>query len=148
MLPTRVLIVDDEPDLRLLLQRKLTLHKYECFTAANAAQAWTIAARDLPDILLLDLMLSGEHGFLLLRRLKSDPLLRRIRVVIVSATGSEQTRAEAARLGASAFFQKPFDFEQLLQTLQRLLNAPDASAAPPATVPTAPSTEDGGMILP
>ena len=145
MLPTRVLIVDDEPDLRLLLQRKLTLHKYECFTAANTAQAWTIAARELPDIVLLDLMLSGEHGFLLLRRLKSDPLLRRIRVVIVSATASEQTRAEAQRLGASAFFQKPFDFEQLLQALQQLSGTADSPAVPH---PAAPSAEQDGIILP
>ena len=142
MLP-RILIVDDEPDLRLLLQRKLTLHKYECFTAANTAQAWTIAARELPDIMLLDLMLSGEHGFLLLRRLKSDPLLRRIRVIIVSATASEQTRAEAARLGASAFFQKPFDFEQLLQTLQRPPDAAGTLAAPQAA-----ASEADGMVLP
>ena len=125
----RVLVVDDEADLLFLFQKKLKLRQYECFVATNSADGWTIAQQEQPDLVILDLLLSGQHGFVLLRRLKNDPVLRKTKVIIMTAMTSAATRTEALRLGAEAYFEKPLDMGKLVETIERLLGGPQTSAS-------------------
>ncbi len=142
----RVLVVEDEPELALLLRKKLTADGFLCATASDGAQAWAAAKRETPDAVILDLMLSGEHGLMLLRRFKSDPVLRQAKVIVTTAWTNEQTRLEAQRLGASAFVEKPFSLEALVGILRQLLGVAPGAAASQDPPPNAAAT--GGIILP
>ena len=143
----RILIVDDEADWVWLIRQRLALHRFDCLTAASGPEAWTVARRERPDAIILDLMLPGEHGLLVLRRLKSDRDLRQMKVIIMTALTSAQSRADALRSGADAYFEKPFSLNELVQTLDRLMGR-DTGSSPPApstsTAPDAPSPSDGG----
>ena len=126
----RVLIVDDEADWVWLIRQRLALHHFDCLTATSGTEVWTIAKRERPDAIILDLMLPGEHGLLVLRRLKSDRELRQMTIIIMTALTSPQTRADALRSGADAYFEKPFSLQELVETLERLLGR-DTDSSPP-----------------
>ncbi len=149
--PNRVLIVDDEADWVWLIRQRLALHQFECLTAGTGPEAWNVAKQEHPDVVILDLMLPGEHGLLVLRRMKSDLTLRGMKVVITTAMTNPQTRADALRLGADAYFEKPFRLADLVHTLERLLGRTPAPPPPPSTPSGssgASSDADGRMILP
>ena len=144
----RVLIVDDDPVISAMIQQTLTNRGYECFLAANGVQGWQTAKSKRPDAVVSDLMIPSAHGFLLLRQIKSDPDLRGTPVIIMTATGDQQTRAEAVRLGAGAYFEKPFNLDELAKTLAQLLKGEPAPAQTrPPTPPTAVAGDEG-MVLP
>jgi len=80
-----------------------------------------VAATNPPDLVLLDLMLPGQHdGFDVCRRLRSDPSTRNVPVVIISALDDEQSRARAVEAGATAYYTKPFSPIALLKEIDRL----------------------------
>ena len=144
----RILVVDDDPVISAMIQHALTNRGYECLLASNGVQGWQTAKSQRPDAVVSDLMMPATHGFILLRQIKSDPTLRSTPVIIMTATGSEQTHAEATRLGASAYFTKPFHLDELARTLEQLLKGAAAPASKPASAtPTAPAG-DAGMVLP
>ena len=85
----RILVVDDiEANVRLL-EAKLTAEYYDVLTASDGPTALAIAAKEKPDIVLLDVMMPGMDGFETCRRLKADPVTRHIPVVLVTATGRD-----------------------------------------------------------
>lgn len=142
----RVLIIDDDAITLAMVQQTLASERYECLTTMNGAQGWAMTKQEAPDVVITDLLLPAAHGFQVLRYIKSDPQLRQTKVILMTASGSAQVRAEAKRLGADAYFDKPIDFVELLKTLQQLLQAP-AGSAPPAP-PTSVASDEGGMVLP
>lgn len=142
----RVLVVDDDRVICAMIQQALAIRGYECVIVSNGVQGWQTVRSQRPDAVVTDLMMPGAHGFILLRQIKSDPALRQTPVILMTATGGDRTRAEALRLGASAYFNKPFELDELAQTLERLLKGDAAPLAAPATPPAA--SAEGGMVLP
>ena len=144
----RILVVDDDPVISAMIRQALTNHGYECLLVSNGLHGWQTVKSKRPDAVVTDLMMPGGHGFVLLRQIKSDPESRQTPVILMTATGSQQTRAEALRLGAGAYFDKPFDLDELAQTLGRLLKG--ESVMPPAKTPSPadPASPDDGMVLP
>jgi DNA-binding response OmpR family regulator len=136
--PTRtrplVLAVDDEPEIRQLVERMLTSHGYQVALANDGQEALDRADALLPDLVLLDAMLPKVHGFDVCRRIKAGPRTRRIPVIMMTAIYKGWRFAQDARdsYGAADYVEKPFRMEDLLQRIERAMRDAAAPAEPPA----------------
>ncbi len=117
----KILIVEDDADMRLALNVRLRAHHYDVCFAADATMSIMEARKQQPDLILLDLGLPGGDGFVVMQRLQSMPQLAVIPVVVVSARDQQANEERALRAGARAFLQKPVDNDRLLQTIREVL---------------------------
>jgi len=118
-----VLIVDDEPVGRDTLEALLTGQGHNLAFAANGVEALAQAAELLPDVILLDVMMAGMDGFEVCRRLRADPRLADVPIVMVTALDDRDSRLEGIEAGADDFVSKPFDRAELrarIKTVTRL----------------------------
>jgi DNA-binding response OmpR family regulator len=113
-----ILVVDDDADLRRLLERELSSAGYRVTTAANGAEAIERARRHQPSLVLLDLNLPDVDGVEVLRRLKESPTTARAAVLLVSGRCSERDRIAGLELGADDYIGKPFSLRELLLRVQ------------------------------
>jgi len=118
----RILVVDDEADIRGLLSEILAEEGYEVEVAADAASARRAAAREEPDLVLLDIWMPDMDGISLLREWNEKQSLH-CPVVMLSGHGTVETAVEATRLGAFDFVEKPLSIAKLLRTAERALEA-------------------------
>ncbi len=118
----RILVVDDEADIRGLLSEILAEEGYEVEVAADAASARRACAREEPDLVLLDIWMPDMDGITLLREW-SEKHSMRCPVVMLSGHGTVETAVEATRLGAFDFVEKPLSIAKLLRTAERALEA-------------------------
>jgi two-component system, NtrC family, nitrogen regulation response regulator NtrX len=118
----RILVVDDEADIRGLLSEILAEEGYEIEVAADAASARRAAARQEPDLVLLDIWMPDMDGITLLREWNEKNSLH-CPVVMLSGHGTVETAVEATRLGAFDFVEKPLSIAKLLRTAERALEA-------------------------
>jgi two-component system nitrogen regulation response regulator NtrX len=118
----RILVVDDELDIRRLLQEILTEEGYDVEVAADANQARAARARQTPDLVLLDIWMPDTDGITLLREW-SNEATDSCPVVMMSGHGTVETAVEATRLGAYDFVEKPLSLAKLLRTVERALDA-------------------------
>ncbi len=117
-----ILICDDEPSLRELM--RLSLGPGHAFAeATDVPGAIELAERVRPDLVLLDVMMPGGSGLAVVERLRSDPELAEVPVVVVSAFTTDADRRAARDAGASGFLGKPFDPEELEALVGELLAA-------------------------
>ena len=115
---TKVLVVDDTPDVAKLTTWTVRQHDYEVFTAYNGPQALELASAERPDAILLDVMMPGMSGLEVLRRLKEDPELQLIPVLLVTAKNDDQDIIEGLDAGAHDYVTKPFKKEILFARLR------------------------------
>ena len=120
---TRVLVVDDEPQVVWMLQFSLEAEGYETFAARDGVTALAEVREHHPSLMLLDIMMPVMDGWTVLEQLQTIPLAERPRVVVVSARASLRDRAKAMELGADAFVAKPFSVDDLLEVLHGLAQA-------------------------
>jgi len=118
----RILVVDDEADIRDTLKEILGEEGYDVGVAANAAEARASLGRNEPDLVLLDIWMPDTDGISLLREWSEAHLLR-FPVVMLSGHGTVETAVEATRLGAVDFAEKPLSLAKLLRTVERALEA-------------------------
>jgi DNA-binding response OmpR family regulator len=129
----KILIVEDDADVRLGLNARLRASGYQTAFAADAMAAVVEARRHQPDLILLDIGLPAGDGFVVMERLRSNAHLSCIPIVVVSARPAQAYAARALEAGASAFLQKPVDNDHLLATIREVLGeAPAAAAGAPA----------------
>lgn len=114
-----ILIADDDPLLRQILQHKLGASGYRV-TAVEDGRAALDAAASRPSVIVLDAMMPVMDGFEALRRIKTDPNLRDINVVMLTALKREEDVVSALKLGAADYLAKPFNPDELVARLQRL----------------------------
>jgi len=128
-----VLIVDDEPEIRQLVERLLASRGYQVALAVDGQEALDLADELVPDLVLLDAMLPKIHGFEACRRIKASPRTRHVPVVMMTAIYRGWRFAQDAResYGASDYVEKPFRMEDLLQRIEKALREASAPAAPP-----------------
>ncbi len=119
----RVLVVDDESEIRRLLQEILADEGYDVDVAADAAQARTRRAKQEPDLILLDIWMPDTDGITLLREWAQSAAGLACPVVMMSGHGTVETAVEATRLGAFDFIEKPLSLAKLLRTVERALEA-------------------------
>lgn len=117
----KILIVDDNADTRLILSARLKAHHYHTIFAADALQAMSVALKEQPDAILLDLGLPGGNGLVVLQRLKSNTALSAIPVIIVTAEDPSVAETRAIEAGADAFLQKPVDQDKLIAAVQQAM---------------------------
>jgi CheY-like chemotaxis protein len=144
----RILVVDDEPEIRGLLLRALSARGYDVETAADGAEALEQVRRSPPALVLLDAMLPKVHGFEVARRLRSDPATRGVPVVMMTAIYRGWRFAQDAReaYGAQDYIEKPFRLEDLQRRVEAVLEA--GSRRPPADGAAAgPVLERGRQLL-
>lgn len=118
----RVLIVEDDPDLRDLIAFNFESKGFEIDTADDGEEALALleAANDLPDAIVLEILLPEIDGIELLRRCSSDDRLAAIPTIVLSAVGDEETVAEAYELGADDYLTKPFSPNELITRVTHL----------------------------
>jgi two-component system, OmpR family, phosphate regulon response regulator PhoB len=119
MLTEKLLIVDDQGDLRHMLRIALGYGKYKMFEAATGAEAVQIAQREVPDVIVLDVMMPGDmDGFAACRAIKDDPAIKNCFVVLLTAL-DQATHIESGRTaGADAYMIKPFSPTQLVEIIE------------------------------
>jgi CheY-like chemotaxis protein len=116
---TRVLICDDEPLLRELMRVAL-VGDYSFEEAGTVEESIERAEQFRPDVALIDVMMPGGSGLEIIRHLKNDLQLQHARCIVVSAFSNEADRQEATEAGAEAFVAKPFDPDELSETVAAL----------------------------
>ena len=118
----RILVVDDEADIRVLLKEILSEEGYDVDVAADAGQARASRARTSPDLVLLDIWMPDTDGITLLREW-SNVTAEDCPVVMMSGHGTVETAVEATRLGAFDYVEKPLSLAKLLRTVERAMDA-------------------------
>jgi len=124
--PARILVVDDAPEIRELLQAHLDDAGYQVLTASNGQEALAAVADHAPDLILLDIMMPVLDGYATCRRLKANEDTAFIPIVILTAHQDFAHRLRGIELGADDFLGKPFVMEELIQLLRNWL--PPSSA--------------------
>jgi sigma-B regulation protein RsbU (phosphoserine phosphatase) len=115
-----ILVVEDEHTLRRLLEYRLSKH-YAVRTAANGEEALTLVHEDVPDLIVSDIMMPKMDGFALQKALQRDKDTRIIPFIFLTAKADESSRLKGLRMGVDDYITKPFDIEQLLTRIERLL---------------------------
>lgn len=118
----KILIVDDEKDIRALMQEIFEEEGYQIATAANGQQALEACHQQAPDIIFLDIWMPDIDGITLLKKMTELNLLERTCVIIISGHASIDTAIEATKLGAYDFFEKPLSLAKLLITAERAMS--------------------------
>ena len=114
----KILIVDDDRDIRLGLGTRLRASGFEVAFAEDGMGAIAAARRERPDLVLLDIGLPAGDGYVVLDRLSKNTALSMIPVVVLSARNAQENEKRALEAGAVAFFQKPADNESLLAKIR------------------------------
>jgi two-component system KDP operon response regulator KdpE len=128
----KILVVDDEPQIRKLLQTGLRGYGFQVITADNGRDALQIAAQQAPDVIILDIALGSEpDGLEVCRRLRE---WSKTPIIMLSVRSEEQTKVAALNAGADDYLTKPFGMEELRARIQAILRR---SSVDSATSPTA-----------
>ncbi len=127
----KILIIEDDADVRLGYNVLLKANHYDTFFAADAMTAITEARKCLPDVIVLDLGLPAGDGFVVLERLRANMQLQMTPVIVVSGRDLPVNKERVLLLGAKAFIQKPWNDNELLALIGKLSGQPDLSVAQP-----------------
>ena len=117
----RVLLADDDPSLLRLISTTLGSEDFELLHASDGQEALDVARRQRPDLVLLDINMPRLDGFEVCRQLKAEPETAAIKVVMLSARGTDVDRARGRQVGADDYFAKPISPIQLLNKVYALL---------------------------
>jgi len=117
----RILIVDDEPNIVASLEFLMRGDDYDVLVARNGEEALRLAERFRPDLVLLDVMMPQRSGFEVCRRIRENPVLSDMKIVMLTARGRDVEREKGLRTGANAYVTKPFSTKELMNTVRGLL---------------------------
>ena len=128
----KILIVDDDADLRQALRLRLRANHYDTINACDGYSAIAQAYKEHPNLIILDIGLPAGNGFVVLDRLQKDDKLSTIPVIVLTARDPQSTEKLALRSGAAAFFQKPADNAELLSVIQATLSQAEEGPSLPS----------------
>ena len=123
MAPFKVLIAEDEPHIVESLSFVLTREGFDVTSTGDGETAFARLCDARPDLMILDIMLPRMNGFEVLRRVRADPALRTLPVIVLTAKGQLQDRLRAAEIGADAFISKPFANRDVVERVRALVSA-------------------------
>ncbi|MCM8795041.1 MAG: response regulator [Candidatus Omnitrophica bacterium] len=119
----KILLADDEPDIRQLVSLRLKSGGYEVVMASDGQDTLTKVKEEKPDLIIMDLMMPKLDGYKACRLLKFDSRFKQIPVVILSARGQQEDIHLAKECGADAYFTKPFEPVSFLAKIKELIEA-------------------------
>ena len=120
----RVLVVDDDQSIQRVLVQTLQLEGYEVATASDGVEALETLAGQLPDVVILDVMMPKLDGLDVLKRMRADERTQTIPVILLTARSSQEDVWEGWQSGVDYYMTKPFDVEELLRFLSHVLKPP------------------------
>ena len=119
----KILIADDEPNIVTALEFLLGRAGYATQVARNGEEALAAIAADMPDLVLLDIMMPVKSGYEVCRRIREEPEWRHIKVVMLSAKGRDAEVTKGLAMGADLYVTKPFSTRELLGQVKALLDS-------------------------
>ena len=125
--PNLILVIEDEPDIREIIEFNLTKFNYNVLLANNGENGLKQSRSDEPDLILLDLMLPGIQGLDVCRIIKSDENLKNTPIIILSALGQEQDIIKGLEAGADDYVNKPFSMDILNARIKTVLRRYDSN---------------------
>jgi len=118
----KILVVDDEVDLVKTIQFSLELEGYKVLVSYNGEDALNQARKEIPDLILLDIMLPKLDGYKVCRLLKFDEQYKHIPILMMTAKTQEKDKLMGKETGANEYITKPFDIEELMGKVKKYLN--------------------------
>ncbi|HOK41178.1 MAG TPA: response regulator [bacterium] len=118
----KILIIDDEKYILLVTKYNLKNAGYDVLIANNGEEGIKIAQTELPDLILLDLMMPLVDGFQVIRTLRADESTKSIPIIILTARGSVEDKNKVYEYGANDYLLKPFSVQQLLEKIKSFFN--------------------------
>lgn len=115
----KILLVEDDSVAIAILQSRLTAKNYNVIVASTGEEGIELARQELPDLILMDMMLPGMHGLEAAMRLKDDPKTKNIPIFAVTAMSSSEFAEASHQDGICVFIEKPYDFKELLAHIQQ-----------------------------
>lgn len=120
MVKKKILVVDDEEDVAKALKVRLKANGYHVVLAFDSVEAFTMANKERPDLIILDIMIPGGGGFVVAERLKQSTATHHIPIIILTGISGGEERAY--KVGASGYVMKPYHPEKLLETINNALD--------------------------
>ena len=117
----RILVVEDDPDLRRILKLQLESQNYEVHEAENGAEGFKAIQKETPDCVILDLMMPVMDGFGFLKRVRSIMDTREVPIIILTASEDERNRVRGFQYQANSYMSKPYDLEELTAEVEQLM---------------------------
>ena len=118
----KLLLIDDDPNLILLVKDYLEFRGYNVVTAENGREALEILDDNVPDMIICDVMMPEMDGYSLVKHIREEPATNRIPVLFLSAKGQSQDRVKGLNEGADVYMVKPFEPEELVAQVESSLN--------------------------
>jgi CheY-like chemotaxis protein len=148
MPPPTILVVDDSPTLRALLERRLTAAHYRVAVATTGEEALVQLRQVGPDLVLLDILLPGIDGLEVCRRLRANPRTARLPIVLLSTLDTLKARIAAFRAGADDYLVKDADLSDLLYHIQLAFRLRAPGSVPPQPAPAAAPSRPAPPVPP
>jgi DNA-binding response OmpR family regulator len=117
----RILIADDEPNIVLALEFLMKKEGYEVQTVSDGEEALRTIEKSPPDLILLDIMMPKLDGYEVCQRIRSDPSMKDIVIIMLTAKGREVEREKGLALGADFYITKPFSTREVVQKVREVL---------------------------
>ena len=119
----KILIVEDSLDLRTILQTVVESLGYSSLLASNGREAVDMAAAELPDLIMMDMVMPEMDGFQATRLIRQNPKTSSIPILAVTALGTHKHRDDCLQSGCDDYIAKPFKFAQLIPRIEKLLKS-------------------------
>ena len=119
----RILVVEDEPENRLLIGMVLRTEGFEVVEAEDGPTGLRLAAETMPDLILLDVMMPGMNGWAVRERLQSDPRTGQLPIIMLTALAQRADVERAVSLGVDGYITKPFEPFELVEAIGKLLSS-------------------------
>jgi DNA-binding response OmpR family regulator len=117
----KILVVDDDDIVAKTIERTLRAGGYQVFVVHSGVDALRVARRNVPDLMVLDVLMPGMDGFEVCRQVRSDPLLKNLPVLFLTAKGKDEDRITGLRAGADDYLSKPFNVDELYLRVRAIL---------------------------
>ncbi len=118
----KLLLIDDDPNLILLVKDYLEFRGYNVATAENGREALEVLERHIPDLIICDVMMPEMDGYALVKHIREEPMTNKIPVLFLSAKGQSQDKVKGLNEGADVYMVKPFEPEELVAQVESSLN--------------------------
>jgi DNA-binding response OmpR family regulator len=118
----KIMIVDDDADLRMALRLRLRANRFETVSASDGYSAMAMAQKERPDLVILDLGLPAGDGYVVMKRMQQSDTLSDVPIIVLTACDPQTDEDRSLEAGAIAFFQKPVDNNRLLDVIRASLH--------------------------